>query len=512
MAETKDAKVVKGAGVSADVSKGTLSVPGDKTGAILKLMFAADEGRAKSLFKDSIPESTKAIIEAGKKSTTFHDGYTNQLTATGDADKVKSFEKYTMSNDTLNWGLWLALYQDSWVFKRAIDKPATDMVRPGITLQLEHQNKDDVERILKGARTKLIELIQWGRLFGGSVAVVMFDKLADEDYSKPMEKSIIKVRASETLKLYVTDRWYGLQPLTETVIDMKSLDFGKPKSYKVTFADGKTLDVDASYVLRYEGRVAPPLIKRGMLQGWGYAEGAHIINELSRDDQLKSSITSLINKALIEVIKMDGMRGIFQGEDEESQQQIEKRLEMVNWGRNFNALTFLDKEDEYQEHGFGGLGGLSDLLENNMWLISAALEMQGVLFGDLKTGFQGDGEALERYDETILNLNESYFREPLTKFISILYKKYEIDAKVEFEFNSLLVGKHEKERMAQIKQVQELLSGLLGDGAITAKKYAEVMSDFITTGKLNLKFNDEELKEIEENEKVSMEGINLEDK
>lgn len=60
---------------------------------------------------------------------------------------------------------------------------------------------------------------------------------------------------------------------------------------------------------------------------------------------------------------------------------------MVNWGRNFNSLTFLDKDDEYQQNTYSGLAGLSDLLEKNMWLISAALEMQGVLYGDLKQGF-----------------------------------------------------------------------------------------------------------------------------
>jgi len=84
---------------------------------------------------------------------------------------------------------------------------------------------------------------------------------------------------------------------------------------------------------------------------------------------LKADITSLINKSLIEVIKMAGMRGVFMGADKENQEQLTKRLEMVNWGRNFNSLTFLDRDDEYQQHDFGGLAGLADLLENNIILL-----------------------------------------------------------------------------------------------------------------------------------------------
>ena len=81
-------------------------------------------------------------------------------------------------------------------------------------------------------------------------------------------------------------------------------------------------------MLRYENRTAPQLIKCGQLQGWGYAEGSHILNELSRDDQLKSAITSLVNKSLIEVVKMSGMRGVFMGADKGNEEQLTKRLEI----------------------------------------------------------------------------------------------------------------------------------------------------------------------------------------
>src|SRR5699024_9386243 len=129
------------------------------------------------------------------------------------------------------------------------------------------------------------------------------------------------------------------------------------------------------------------------------------------------------------------------------EEQLRKRLEMVNWGRNFNSLTFLDKEDEYQEHGFAGLTGLSNLLEQNMWQISAAVEMQGVLFGDLKQGFSNDVDALERYDETINGRCESYLRPVYEKFLGLLFQLEGIEDKVEFTFDSLLIKKQDEDRI-----------------------------------------------------------------
>ena len=456
--------------------------------------------------EDSRPTLEDSVEDSMKR---INDSYSNSLLSIGSDDKVQSFTNYGFSNDTLNWMLWLALYNDSWVFKRAIDKPAQDEIRCGITLQGENEKFDNVYRRLKCYRFDLIQLLQWGALFGGSIGVMMFDNFKDADYAKPLNKT--KILASSTMRMYVVDRWYGVAPSSSTVSDMKSLDFGKPKFYEITFADGHTIRVHHDYILRYEHRVAPKLVKMGMLQGWGYAEGSHILNELTRDDKLKASVQSLVDKSLIEVIKMSGMRGVFMGADSDNEAQLRKRLEMVNWGRNFNSLTFLDKDDEYQQNTYSGLGGLSDLLEKNMWLISAALEMQGVLYGDLKQGFSNDAEALERYDETINSRCESYVRPVYDKLLRIFFILEGIDEKVEYEFNSLLVNKQDKERMEGMKNYADLLSQMLGDGVITPKLYAKSMQQFVTKNIIDFGLTDEEIDKIDESVALENEDIDLDE-
>lgn len=478
---------------------------------MLKLMLGFKDNQMSDLL-DNVEETKHMIEDSAKNSTVFKtslkDEYGNSLTGTGSEDKIKSFTSYGFSNETNNWMLWLALYNDSWVFRRAIDKPAQDMVRSSVNLQLDSERLSDVMTQITKQRKQLIELIQWGRLFGGSVAVIMFDNMKDEDYAKPLD--INKLRQAKVMSLYVTDRRYGCVPSQKTVTEMKNTtDYGKPYSYEIMFANGHSMVVHHDYILRYEGRTAPRLLKNGNLQGWGYAEGCHILNELARDDQLKASITSLINKSLIEVIKMPGMRGIFLGADSENEQQIQKRLEMVNWARNYNSLTFLDKDDEYQEHGFGGLGGLSDLLEKNMWLISAALEMQGVLYGDLKQGFSNDTNALERYDETINNLNENYFRPCMQKLISTIYKWYDINEEVSFSFGSLVKGQQDKDKVEGMKDFQQLISSMLNDGVITLKQYAIAMKNYCEKGIIDLGLSDEDINELDDKMSEEMEDIDL---
>lgn len=475
---------------------------------MLKLMMKAEKLGSSNDFEHRITDAAQKIHESAKESVAMKDSYGNSLLSIGNKDIGEHFSNYNFDNNTLNWWLWLALYNDSWVFRRTIDKPSQDMIRCGITLQGSNTKYAEVYRKLKQHRFDFIQLLQWGSLFGGSIACVLFDNFSDEDYKNPM--NIEKARKTKTMRFYVVDRWYGVAPSSDMVDDMSSIDYGKPKSYEVTFADGVTKTLHHDYVLRYEHRTAPKLIKNGQLQGWGYAEGAHILGELSRDEKLKTSVQSLIDKSLIEVIKMAGMRGIFMGQDAENEEQLRKRLEMVNWGRNFNSLTFLDKEDEYQEHGFAGLTGLSNLLEQNMWQISAAVEMQGVLFGDLKQGFSNDTDALERYDETINGRCENYLRPVYEKFLGLLFQLEEIDEKVEFTFDSLLVKKQDEDRIEGLDKFVDLCAKLQDIGVLNPKLTGQAVATYVNKGEIDFGLTQDELDKLDDKFEEEMENIKLE--
>lgn len=465
---------------------------------------SSDEFNSMSL-NVNLHDSVENILAIEKNSKVMiKDRYSNELSASGTADRVRSFTNYGFTNDTLNWPLWLALYNDSWVFRRAIDKPSQDIINCGFSLNGD-EDYTKIYRAYERYKSDLTQLLMWGALFGGSIAVMLFDKVSDEEMAKPMKKSQI---VGAKMRLYVTDRWYGCSEVnTDTVSNMKDIDFGQPRMYRVTFADGNSLDVHHSYILRYEHRTAPRLVKNGQLQGWGYSEGTHILNELSRDDQLKAAITSLVNKTNIEVIKMKGMRGIFMGADQDNQEQLMKRLEMVNWARTFNSLTFLDKDDDYDMKSFSGMAGLSDLLSVNMKLIGAALEMPGVLFGDLDGGFSADTVAIQRYSIVIKNRADTYFRPVLYKLLKILFIMNEVKGAVSFEFNSLTQIEDNDKIVNAIKNYTSALGDLLSKNLISKYQMALALKDFTQKKVINIQFSKEQLQRMKFEEELDILAI-----
>lgn len=443
------------------------------------LNTAGDKNDLKSM-QDSVADNAAKLKDA----------YSNSVLGIGQADHIAQFGDYTFENSTLNWFLWLALYNESWVFRRTIDKPSQDMIRPGISL-LGGDDYTKVYKQLDLMKPDLIDALKWSKLFGGSVMVLLFKGISFEEMEKPIDYK--KIKGCRYIKSYVTDRWFGCSPSYDDVVsNLANEDFGKPKYYTIQFADGSSHKIHHSWILRFENRGAPQLIKTGQLQGWGYAEGAHILHELSRDEKLKASIQSLVDKSLIEVIKMSGMRGVFMGADKGNEEQLKKRLEMVNWGRNFNSLTFLDKDDDYQQHNFSGLSGLSDLLDLNMRQIAAAVEMPNVLYGDLSNGFTSDDQALERYDEKILNDDETYLRKPLTKLIKILYRVYDIKnddgnyTEVSFSFNSIIADKKNQNKITEFKALLELCNNLVSKKLMDPQQEASTLQEYLDTGSVNI--------------------------
>ena len=430
------------------------------------------------------------------------DAYDNPVTGAGESDIQSNFASYGFDNSTWNMPLWMSLYNSSWVFKRAIDKPSEDEINCGITL---HGDKDFTQYYLyyKRYQTSLIDLVKWGALFGGSIGVMLFDGISDEELALPINPTKIK---GKQMRMYCVDRWFGVAPSTETVKNMKDIDFGKPMYYDVTFADGHHAKVHHSYVLRYEHRNAPQLIKTGLLQGWGYAEGSHILNELARDDQLKASITTLINKSLIEIIKMDGMKGVFMGSaDAGAREQLTKRLEMVNWARSYNSLTFLDTNDQYEQYQLTSVSGLAEIMEKNMSLIAAALEMQGILYGDLKGGLNQESDALNRYALTIENRCNALVRPVIHKFLIIAsYVLGEPNTVIDFDFNSLAADNLATAKMTSIKTFAEALDSLTKNGYISKYQAAKSMALMASQGTVDLTISPEWLQKLkfEENMEV----------
>lgn len=176
----------------------------------------------------------------------------------------------------------------------------------------------------------------------------------------------------------------------------------------------------------------------------------------------------------------------------------------MNWARTYNSLTFLDKDDEYIMNQLANISGLSQLLETNMWLVAAALEMQGVLFGDLKGGLSQESDAFHRYSVTIKNRCDSYFRPVLQKLLTVLFLSYGINETPDFEFRPLDQEAVNDAKIASLQNYANMLETLLSQGVISKYQSAVSLRDFLNDNVINIDFNPMQLNKLQFEEEAEI--------
>ena len=418
-----------------------------------------DKKKAKKKFNEDQKKDEK-----DRKYKRITDAYNNPLTLSGQSNPLEQMSGLNYNNITLNWWLSIAMYDNSGIFKIAVDTLSQDLVKSGITPNVENVLiKKFIQTTYNRLKPDLISGMKNAQLFGGAVGIIMFDTI--KDYSKKPDINLIRKAKKVTIRVF--DRWQ-ISPSATKVTNAMDDDFDMSEYYNITSdVSGQLSKVHHGYVMRFVLREAPKIVK-DLLSGWGYSTLAHVYAELMKDQQLKYSIVSLINKSLLEVVQMSGMKGLFSAlADPESQQEIEARLEMVNRYRNNNSLIFLDKEDQYSQFSFGGLSGLADLMETNKDDLCAILEESKLLlFGDTKGGLSGNAEAeYIWYQGKISGKQEEYLRRPLSKLVKYIGYMGQLDneeiKELDFKFNSIIPEK-EEDKMNRFKSFVESL-GMLKD-------------------------------------------------
>ena len=389
-------------------------------------------------------DKAKYTPKKTRKYKSLKDAYANPMTLNGAENPLGSYSSLNYNNLTLNWWLSISMYDNSGIFKIAVDTLAQDLIKAGITPNLDNViKKKHAQKLYNRVKPDLISAMKNTQLFGGAIGVMMFDTVTD--YSLPPNFEQIKKAKKMVVKVF--DRWQ-LNTDKNKVKDLMDDDYGLPQGYTVMTSDDNRLsNVHHGYVMRFIIREAPKIVK-DIFQGWGYSQLSHVYTELMKDQQLKHNIVSLTNKALLEVVQMSGMKGLFSAlADPESQAEIEARLEMVNRYRNNNSLIFLDKDDAYNQFTFGGLSGLADLMESNKDDMSAILEMSKLLlFGDTKGGLSGnaDSEYLW-YQGKISGKQEEYLKRPLDKLVKYICLMSGADedemVALDYEFNTIIPEK-----------------------------------------------------------------------
>ncbi|WP_205127116.1 DUF1073 domain-containing protein [Paenibacillus ginsengarvi] len=328
---------------------------------------------------------------------------------------------YPLTRLTQQYQLMNSLYRSNWIIRRIIDTIPEDMTRNWINLQTQLP-PDDIRKVDRLWRTRklksrILEGLKWGRLYGGAGGVIIIE--GHEDIlDRPLDLDMVMPGTFKGLLIF--DRWSGISPNAELVDDINDPDFGFPKSYQVTTDDG-VWQVHHSRVIRFTGRELPYWEKLAEVH-WGASEVEIVYDELKKRDNTSYNIASLIFLANLRVLKMGGLGEDLAIADEKVQSDLYNVLQAQNWLMSNLGLYVMNKDDEFQTHQYT-FSGLNEIYESFMMDVSGACQIPVTkLFGRSPAGMNATGESdMENYYEIIQQAQESELAPILDKLLPIMF-------------------------------------------------------------------------------------------
>lgn len=325
-----------------------------------------------------------------------------------------SLQRMSRDFNTLN-----ALYRESWIVRRIIDVIPADMLKNWITITSGLDPDVEKRLSLTLRRTQLIDKLkrgmQWGRLYGGALGVMLV-KHQGYDLSQPLQLDWIM--PGDFAGLLIFDRWNGVNPSSELIEDISDPDYGYPNYYTVTDpAGGGSVKIHHSRVIRFTGNTLPFWEEIAEMQ-WGASVVESIFDELRKRDNVSWNIAQLTFMANIRVLKMQDLGQLLAATDNESQAELLRTLEAQNMLLNNMGMQVMDAADGLETHQYT-FGGLADCYQQFIMDISGAAEIPVTrLFGRSPSGLNATGESdLQNYYDMIAEKQESYLRPILNKVL-----------------------------------------------------------------------------------------------
>ncbi|MGH8709725.1 MAG: DUF1073 domain-containing protein [Burkholderiales bacterium] len=362
------------------------------------------------------------------------------------------------------------MYRGNWIVGRAVDAVADDMTRAGIEItgSIAPERITQITKALstRGVWVGLLKALKWGRLYGGSIAVI---DIAGQDWETPFD--VETVGPGQFAGLRVHDRWELRADLNRLI--QAGQFAGLPEFYQIVpIVIGGQVSrwVHYSRCIRFAGDELP-VIEAIAEELWGQSVIERIEDRVVAFDTVTHSAAGLVFKAHLRTVQIDGLRQVLAvgGEAEEG---LLKMFDSMRLLQQNEGLTLLDKDDIFSTSSYT-FAGLSDLIMQFGMQISGATGIPLVrLFGQSPTGMNATGESdIRMYYDTIKVAQETDLRDGLMFILQILHRSMfgaPLPDDFDFEFCPLWQPL-QTEKIAMAQAVATLVTGLYDAGLFDRK-------------------------------------------
>ena len=421
--------------------------------------------------KKQVAAAKKAAPQAVRARA--NDAFSNPLARLGaGTPNLMEGTTYFETRLTQNYNLLNSLYRGHWIVRQIIDIIPSDMLKNWITLTTEVSPNllKKIDLLLR--KTQLIEKLktglQWGRLFGGAIGVMMVAGQG-EDLSQPLDLRL--VMPGDFCGILVFDRWNCVDPSIESVDDVRDPEFGLPKYYTITDNENNNLiKVHYSRVLRFTGDDLP-YWESMQEQQWGASIIESIMDELKKRDNVSWNIAQLTFMASLRVLKMSDMGQMLAATDEQTKAELYRTIQSQNWLMSNMGLQVIDAGDDMQSHQYT-FGGISDTYKQFMMDVAGAARIPATkLFGRSPEGMNATGESdLQNYYDMIAQEQEAKLRPILNKLLPVICMSVfgAVPNDLDFEFDPVSEPS-DKERSDLAKSGTENVVTALNAGLVSKR-------------------------------------------
>lgn len=309
-------------------------------------------------------------------------------------------------------------YRGSWICRQIVDAVAEDMTRAGVDLQTKDpKDSDKLQLALQRTATwkKLREALQWSRLYGGGIAIILIE---GQDPSTPLRPETVGKGCYRGL--LALDRW-SVQPSMTDLVSELGPEFGMPKFYNVTATalNIPRINVHHTRVIRFEGEDLPVWQKMAE-NGWGLSVLEPVWDRLTAFDSTTVGTGQLVYKAHLRTLQIDGLREAL-ATDGPAMKGILRNIDMIRTLQTNEGLTLLDLKDKFEAHQYS-FGGLSDVLGQFAQQLSGAAKIPMVrLFGQSPAGFSTGDTDLRNYYDTCHTEQENRVRTSFGSLVEVVH-------------------------------------------------------------------------------------------
>lgn len=356
----------------------------------------------------------------------------NVIAGLGTNRDKATYTEYVMPAPLSSYQL-SAIYRGSWLARKCIDIPASDMTREWRTVSFDSDNEDDMFAIEQAeadfsVADKCEQALRWAALYGGA-GIVIGTKRAELQ----TELIVENIGQDDLDYLLVVDRT-RLTNGPVLVKDPGDPDFCLPEYY--TLADS-TVRVHHTRVVRFNGSPVPwdVWVANGR---WDDSILQVVYDSLRQADTSTAAINSMLFEANLDVIKVEQLGDILARKN--GAQIIRERFQLSQFLKSFNHTLLLDATEEYDKKS-NNFGGLDAIMTKFFVNFAGAADIPVTrLFGQSATGLNANGDNdVRNYYDSIKLKQKSKLRPQLTRIDQVLVRSTlgNLPDDFDFTFNSL---------------------------------------------------------------------------